>query len=173
MGLIVVVLSVLGWGCAKDNPASSGAPDGSAKYVGVAACKPCHQGTAKGRIYETWVASAHARAFESLWGGYQSNPLCLRCHTTGFGCEIARGKSPEDLRAVQCEACHGPGSEYKALAAMKNRTLAIEKGLVVPDALTCARCHSGAFPQGHIPVPPFDYATALARIEHHMRPPGP
>jgi hypothetical protein len=58
---------------------------GGFKYVGVAACSMCHRGATKGSIYEVWLASPHARAFENLGAENQKNEVCLRCHTTGYG----------------------------------------------------------------------------------------
>ena len=44
---------------------------------------------------------------------------------------------------LDCEGCHGPGSEYKALAVMKDPVKAKAAGLVEPDAPFCGRCHKG------------------------------
>jgi len=73
---------------------------------------------------------------------------------------------------VQCEACHGPGSEYKAISVMKNRTAALEKGLVLPTKELCLGCHGGRFPDGH-PTVAFNYESALLKIEHHSKPTEP
>jgi hypothetical protein len=140
------------------------------KYIGVAACKPCHQGAAKGTIYEVWLATPHAKAFEVLGAENQKNVVCLGCHSTGHGKTIALGKTAADLQGVQCEACHGPGSEYKAIAVMKVKAEAIKKGLVVPTEKTCLGCHAGTFPDGHAKVAKFEFATAVKKIEHHSAP---
>ncbi len=140
------------------------------KYVGVMACKPCHQGAAKGNVYEIWKASKHATAFTALGEANQKNEVCLGCHTTGVGKAMAPGKTAADLEGVQCEACHGPGSEYKAMTVMKNKEEAMKKGLVIPNEKTCVGCHAGTFPKGHVEVPKFDYASMLVKIEHHMTP---
>jgi hypothetical protein len=41
-----------------------------------------------------------------------------------------------------CESCHGAGSEYKALAIMKDPALAAAAGLVTPESTFCTEhCH--------------------------------
>ncbi len=144
----------------------------AAKYVGVGACKPCHMGEAKGKIYETWMGSAHAKAFEKLGAENQKNDACLGCHTTGKGKTIAAGKTAVDLQGVQCEACHGAGSEYKAISVMKDKAAAAAKGLVSPTEKVCASCHTGALPKecwaGATAAPKFVFAEAAKKIEHHV-----
>jgi hypothetical protein len=141
----------------------------SAKYVGIAKCKICHMGEARGKVYETWLATPHAKAFENLGAENQKNEACLGCHTTGHGKTLAAGATAADLQGVQCEACHGPGSDYKAMAVMKNRDEAIKKGLVMPTEKNCLECHGGPFPEGHKEVPKFDFATMVKKIEHHSK----
>jgi hypothetical protein len=148
----------------KDAPA--------AKYVGVAACKPCHMGEAKGKIYETWMESAHAKAFDKLGAANQKNDACLGCHTTGKGKALAAGKTAADLQGVQCEACHGPGSEYKALSVMKDKAACLTKGLINPTEKVCASCHTASIPKecwaGAAAAPKFVFAEAAKKIEHHV-----
>jgi len=42
---------------------------------------------------------------------------------------------------LDCESCHGPGSEYNSLATMKDSAKAKAAGLVRPNATFCATCH--------------------------------
>src|SRR5450756_1550770 len=42
---------------------------------------------------------------------------------------------------VQCEGCHGPGSEYASLEVMKDRQVAMKAGLRMPDQEFCVNCH--------------------------------
>lgn len=142
------------------------------KYAGVAACSMCHKGAAKGSIYEVWLASPHAKAFEKLGPADQKNEVCLACHTTGYGKALAANVTPQKMLNVQCEACHGPGSEYKILSVMKSRPAALEKGLILPTKEVCLGCHGGRFPQGH-PTVAFNYESALLKIEHHSKPTEP
>ncbi|MFQ6675663.1 MAG: multiheme c-type cytochrome [Fidelibacterota bacterium] len=96
-------------------------------------------------------------------------PECLVCHTTGFGRggyevkdEAFWNPDPEDrkarkaarrmagLQAVGCEACHGPGSEYKSKKTMEaiygGTVEAASVGLEIPDEKTCQRCHNEKSP---------------------------
>jgi hypothetical protein len=63
-----------------------------ATNVGAERCKLCHRD-----IYRSWAATPHANAAPSDF-----EERCLACHATEVG----------KLPAVQCEACHGPGSDY-------------------------------------------------------------
>ncbi len=142
------------------------------KYVGAQACKACHMGEKNGKIWETYLESPHAKAFEKLPEASRANAACLGCHTTGHGKEIAKGKTAADLQGVQCEACHGPGSEYKTLAVMKSQEQSLAKGLIIPNEKVCAGCHTASIPKdcwaGAAAAPKFDFATAVKKVEHHI-----
>jgi hypothetical protein len=114
------------------------------RYLGVRWCQGCHSRRSpnpKLRVYHSWEDSAHARAWESLPEEDRENPGCLRCHTTGYGMPRRSDVPDKELRGVQCEACHGPGSHYFTWSVMKNRNLAQTRGLVIPTRETCAKCH--------------------------------
>jgi hypothetical protein len=49
---------------------------------------------------------------------------------------------------LDCESCHGPGSEYKKMSIMKNREQAIAAGLVLPEAAFCKNCHADDWDDG-------------------------
>lgn len=144
----------------------------AADYVGAAKCKICHKGEAKGKIYETWAASKHAKAFQILLDKKENaNPKCLECHVTGYGKASGYGsKGTVDslLTAIGCESCHGPGSEYQKMAIMKDRTKALAAGLIIPDAKTCVTCHNEKSPT----FKGFDFATYWKKIEHHLPAPA-
>lgn len=146
------------------------------KYVGVAGCKSCHQTEAQGKIYATWSATAHAKAFDNLGEANQKNADCLACHTTGHGKAMAAGKTAEAMKGVQCEACHGPGSAYKDMAVMKNKAEALKNGLIEPGEKVCAGCHKPDIPKGcwgaSETAPKFDFAAAYKKIEHHVPKPA-
>jgi hypothetical protein len=87
-------------------------PTQGAHYVGEAACRDCHKAIAD------FVATLpHARAYATLERKQSEFDLeCVGCHVTGwrkpggFDHPAAVG----NLKNVQCEACHGPGSDHVA-----------------------------------------------------------
>lgn len=101
-----------------------------ANYVGAEAnCRMCHSD-----LYAGWSKTAHARAFTVLENvGKTQDPACLKCHATGYGDGGFKDEaSTPNLKGVQCEACHGPGSEHNGDKAKINGS---------PPAKVCAKCH--------------------------------
>jgi len=87
-------------------------------YLGAEKCgKMCHKVE-----FTSWSASKHAKAFESLKPADQAKADCVGCHVTG-------GK--KEMPGVQCEECHGAGSDYNKLAVMKDKAKAVAAGLIV------------------------------------------
>jgi hypothetical protein len=119
---------------------------GELAYVGVAECVTCHESEA-----QFWTQTKHARAYHTLESVQKQFSLdCIRCHVTGWQqpggvCRIDRTQfggpgvdgSGVGRRDVQCEDCHGPGSEH----------IRDEKGgfiqKQVPESV-CVRCHEAA-----------------------------
>ncbi len=142
-------------------------------YVGAAKCKICHQTEKQGQQYPIWESSAHSQSVAVL-SADKAKPIaqqagvqdpatdvkCLQCHSP-----LAQ-KNPEiKAEGVTCEVCHGPGSEYKKLAVMKNKDEAVKNGLVLygsPDAIKakCLTCHEKDHGK------PFDFASAWEKIKH-------
>ncbi|MFH0980510.1 MAG: multiheme c-type cytochrome [Planctomycetota bacterium] len=148
------------------------------KYTGVMACARCHEGPAIGYQFSKWRMSKHARAYavlgtpagyemasrEGVQGDPQEDPTCLRCHATGAGEPAGRLLEGFDVAdGVQCESCHGPGSEYAPEAVMRDPRAARQAGLQPVTEQTCATCHTNAHGRE------FDYATALKSIAHPTR----
>jgi YVTN family beta-propeller protein len=124
-------------------------------YVGARVCAQCHDGKAAGNQFARWLLSSHQRAYAVLakpeareiarLSGItqepQQSPLCLGCHATAADAEKWE-KDPtfhvED--GVQCEKCHGPGSEY--MEVMQDREAAVSAGLKIPAKKDCMTCHS-------------------------------
>ncbi len=98
-------------------------------FVGAEKCKPCHLPE-----YTTWTTSAHAAATEAGKAGDEWGPACLKCHATN---------NTETMAGVQCEECHGAGSEYSTIAVMMDKKKAAERGLAVRDQALCDECHDG------------------------------
>lgn len=142
-------------------------------YVGAGKCRVCHRTEKQGRQYSKWEESRHSRSLATLnsadvaaraaKAGVKNpaeNPGCLRCHAP------LAVKAPElKAEGVSCEACHGPGSEYKKLSVMKNGDEAVKNGLV-PFAnaeavkAMCLNCHANAHDK------PFEFTSAWEKIEH-------
>ncbi len=120
-------------------------------YVGADKCKMCHKAQ-----YDSWQQTAHAKATDLLKGDDATKAECLKCHATGGSAE---------MKGVQCEACHGPGSDYKSMKVMKDKDAAIAAGLILPDEKTCLGCHTGAPHE----QPKFNYEEARAKGLHVMK----
>lgn len=133
-------------------------------YAGVSKCKMCHM-----PYFKAWSSTPHATAVERLSSEKKQdkNPKCLKCHTTGFGLggyEI--GKDTPDLANVQCEACHGPGADYRAMSTMKDREKARVAGLVFPvSESVCLKCHNEESPS----FEGFDFKKYVAKGVHKMQ----
>ncbi len=124
-------------------------------YVGENNCKMCHK-----LQYDSWSKTKHAQAWAALKPAEQAKPECAECHITG------KTKSDSLLVNVGCEACHGPGSDYKSMKAMKDPKLAAAAGLLPITEATCVRCHNARSPM----FKAFDYKKALAAGIHEHKP---
>lgn len=100
-------------------------------YVGAAKCKMCHK-----QQFASWEATLHAKTTDVAKASTERTfeASCLQCHATN---------SDENLAGVQCEACHGPGADYKKMSIMKDVEKAKANGLVIPSQATCDGCHTG------------------------------
>jgi hypothetical protein len=69
---------------------------------------------------------------------------CKLCHKVQHASwsESAHAKRTPPL---DCEGCHGPGSEYKGLNVMKDPEKARAAGLVDPTEAFCSRCHTSGW----------------------------
>jgi len=110
---------------------SFGVQAGDHEYVGADKCKMCHKVQ-----YASWENTKHAKATDTAKAGTERewSADCAACHATN---------ASEDFPGVQCEACHGPGNDYKKMSIMKDRDAAIANGLVIPTQDTCNGCHTG------------------------------
>jgi hypothetical protein len=152
------------------------------KYVGVKKCKICHKQEKYGNQYGKWLETKHSKAYEALASEKakeiakekgiedpQKSEKCLKCHVTAYGVsDDLKEKTLTLEEGVSCEACHGPGSEYKKLNVMKKLTAdEIEPasvGLVVPTEETCKGCHNEESPT----YKSFDFEKYKAEIEHPL-----
>jgi YVTN family beta-propeller protein len=180
---LTIILWFGAWGATADDRV----------YVGASVCRSCHQDGAHRNQYSIWFSSAHARAYAALAmpesleiarlsGIHEnpfSNPVCLGCHATAAETEDWQRDATFDIAdGVQCELCHGPGSEYIPVEVMTDPEAAAAAGLRKPTATTCLVCHKEKGSHTTvIEVRPFDVAEAMKRIDHSGRggevPPAP
>jgi hypothetical protein len=102
-------------------------------YTGAKTCAGCHESR-----YRFWLTTDHSRAFDSLAPkNAGADPDCIGCHVTGYMRRTGYWpKAPrEDLRGVQCEACHGVGSLH--VGSPDQYSL-----LHLPVAPQCMDCHT-------------------------------
>lgn len=150
-------------------------------YIGVEPCAMCHKTEKQGNQLGIWKDSKHAKAFETLKSEKSANiikelgltkpateaPECLKCHASGYNVDASLiGKKFKIEDGVQCETCHGPGSEYKDMKVMKDRALAIEKGLKVHENIEafCITCHNVESPT----YIGFNFEEAWEKIKHKI-----
>jgi YVTN family beta-propeller protein len=162
-------------------------------FIGAKACGTCHDGPKMGYQFAKWRLSAHARAYAALalpvsreiarLSGITEEPsksrMCLGCHATASDTEDwekASGFGSEDWEktdgfhiedGMQCEACHGAGSEYASADIMKDRTKAVAQGLRMSNKDDCLLCHRAK--GSHDTVlqnRPFDVDLAWQAIAH-------
>ena len=147
------------------------------KFVGTNTCA-CHNLPKQGKQVEVWKKSKHSQAFEALKSDKAVEIVktkgikvaateakeCLECHSTGYGKEADKSFKVE--MGVQCEACHGAASGYKAIHNKpENKEKAIAAGLLTGDEKTCKQCH-GANKMHD--AKPFDFKKSWEEIKHPM-----
>lgn len=145
-------------------------------YVGAQKCQICHKTEKQGQQFPIWEQSKHSQSFAALskpeaaekaktagvTGNPAESPVCLKCHAPLYD------KAPElKAEGVSCEKCHGPGSEYKKLSVMKDKSEAVKAGLVLygsPDKIRayCLTCHANAHGTT------FDFDASWGKIKHSI-----
>lgn len=153
-------------------------------YIGAKKCGMCHKSEKQGAQLPIWEKSAHSKAYATLQTaeadkiakekGYETKAVeteaCLKCHATGYDLaadRLEKGFNVED--GVQCETCHGPGSEYKSMKTMKDQAAAVKAGLVIyaDDAAIeakCRTCHNEESPT----FTEFNFAEMYKKIKHNI-----
>lgn len=137
-----------------------------AEYAGQASCKMCHNKKTEGAQWDHWQASKHAKAIEALKtpeakaiaekagvkGAPNEAPECLVCHVTAYDATAKAAPAKIKLEeGVQCETCHGPGSNHlvdgKALMLKKDASIDPKKNIVTkPEEKVCTECHNEKSP---------------------------
>ncbi len=151
------------------------------KYVGVDDCGRCHKKELVGDQLGAWKQEKHAKAMQTLRGDEAAKIAverglavpaweadeCVRCHATAHGLEKAQiFKKPLDVSdGVQCESCHGPGSDYrKKTVHAKSREKALAAGMRDPgkNEKICTACHNSESPT----FESFDFEKMKDEIDH-------
>ena len=134
-------------------------------FVGTKSCGMCHKKAKDGAQLKIWEESQHAKAYETLNSEaadkisqelYSKKAIeaeeCLICHASGYDVNASLiGKKFKIEDGVQCETCHGPGSDYKSLKIMKDREKSVANGLRVFQSEEeiekfCSTCHNADSP---------------------------
>ncbi len=148
-------------------------------YVGASTCGMCHKSEKQGQQLKIWQDSIHAQAYAVLLtpeadrisqekgAGKKAAKAeaCLKCHATGYDVDKSLlGAKFRIEDGVQCETCHGPGSDYKSLKVMRDRQLAVQNGLIVHENVEqyCLGCHNPESPT-HVS---FDFQEMWSKIDH-------
>lgn len=151
-------------------------------FIGAKKCGMCHKKDDGGKQLKIWEGSKHSKAFKTLQTakadkiaaekGFKTKaaetPECLICHATGYDLDakmLDKGFKIED--GVQCETCHGAGSEYKAKKVMEDHAASVANGLTEYKDLKaiedqCLTCHNDKSPT----FKSFDFAKSWKKIEH-------
>lgn len=152
----------------------------AAKYVGVNTCVgACHKTEGQGKQLDIWKDSKHSQAFLTLQTaaadeiaktkGFTTPAAetkeCLKCHVLGKDMDESEFETTFDkTQGVQCESCHGAGSEYKKLSVMKDKDKAVANGLMLhtEKEAFCTQCHNSESPN----FKGFNYEEAWEKIKH-------
>lgn len=144
--------------------AEENTPQSKYKYVGVNTCVgACHKTEEQGNQLSIWLESGHSKAYLTLQTSFADSiasarglstsaaetPQCIKCHVLGKEIDESELAGCFDkMQGVQCESCHGPGSEYKSLSVMKNKEKALKKGLIIREEKEkfCIQCHNPESP---------------------------
>ncbi len=116
------------------HPKSIDVIDGKPHFVGVQACAKCHRAQT-----EFWRNTKHGHAWQTMLDAKVEYDLeCITCHTVAFNLPggFARPDRVAGFEDVQCENCHGPGSNH--VQNILSETTMVDQ----PSAMQCERCHT-------------------------------
>jgi hypothetical protein len=123
-------------------------------YIGAERCRECHP-----KQHAIWEKGRHASSMRSFTNREKEKTACIWCHATDAR-DLLKNYT---LSHVQCEACHGPGSDYAYADVMRDKNYARQNGLVVQSEAVCVQCHTGS---GSSTMGKFNYKQASERIRH-------
>ncbi len=117
-------------------------------FVGGDVCARCHTSE-----YAQWQTTKHALAWKTLVDQHKdSTPECVGCHVVGNrqAGGFTNGTDTPKLVNVQCENCHGMGTNHEAFAANPPRI----------TESTCIQCHTATT------SPTFSFAIYAPHVMH-------
>ena len=118
------------------------------KYLGSEVCIRCHTEQA-----EQWKGTPHARAWQTLVDNHKDTAgECVDCHVLGYKKPggFSTGLQTPNLANVQCESCHGMGTQHEAFAVSPQK---------VTEAV-CTKCHNKDND------PSWNFSAKLAKVAH-------
>ena len=118
------------------------------RFVGSEVCQRCHQPE-----YQQWLTTGHAKAWQTLVDvKKEATPDCIPCHVVGYkqAGGFQSGDDAPKLGNVQCENCHGMGTQHEAMPTQAQK---------ITEA-TCRTCHTAST------SPVFDFAVFQPHIVH-------
>jgi hypothetical protein len=125
--------------------AAQGSPE---HYLGSEVCARCHSAEST-----QWQTTAHAKAWQTLVDVKRDQAKeCIGCHVVGYNQpggfkDLATTKT---MANVQCESCHGMGSQHDAYPTVQRRV----------TEQTCRICHTKETSPG------FDFALYMPYVSH-------
>jgi hypothetical protein len=138
--LLAAVLALSVGGCSPEAPKLTIAPrkekPASPPVEQVVTEVPAAPEPARARPPEPVRAKSPEPVREKLGAGQ-----CRTCHRLQYDSWV---KSGHARKALDCEGCHGNGSEYAKLEVMKDLARAKSLGLIFQTADFCAKCHPTA-----------------------------
>jgi predicted CXXCH cytochrome family protein len=144
---------------------TTGPGEAGGYYLGAEACRQCHS-----TPYKNESETRHAHTFDTdsaffkSWTGAGRPDSCLPCHTTGWNeDENNHGADEVDYRknllGIQCEACHGPGSEHVKGGGDPSKIT------VDYSAELCGSCHTGSHHPTYDEWKVSDHRNALVSLK--------
>ncbi len=117
-------------------------------FLGAELCIRCHA-----KEGAQWKTTSHSVAWATLVNSKaDTKPECISCHVLGYQrpSGFTTGAGTPQFANVQCENCHGMGTEHDQFADAQHR----------PTAQMCITCHHGEMD------PNFKFETALPKVTH-------
>jgi hypothetical protein len=125
-------------------PAANGMVGYANVETGQTVCGNCHA-----QPQAMWSGTNHSHAWESLQESGHAQEFCEGCHTVSELGNAATEPSgytstgSARFEDVQCESCHGAGSEHMSDPASSQPTPSLAVLATDGSYLNCAECHNG------------------------------